>query len=64
MKNAIIYLISVCVLWLCLSLNLTTRIREQNQYYVNKKLHETIYRYTELGMAFVVGAMLVNIILF
>jgi hypothetical protein len=62
MKDTI-YLISVCVLWFCLSLNLTTRIRERNQYYVNKKLHEAIYRYTELGMAFVVGAMLANILI-
>lgn len=62
MKDTI-YLISICVLCFCLSLNLTTRLREQNQYYVNKKLHEAIYRYTELGIAFVIGVMLVNILI-
>ena len=62
MKDTI-YLISVCVLWFCLSLNLTTRIRERHQYYVNKKLHKAIYRYTELGIAFVRGVMLVNILI-
>lgn len=62
MKDTI-YLISVCVLWFCLSLNLTTRIRERNQYYVNKKLHKAIYRYTELEIAFVIGVILVNILI-
>lgn len=62
MKDTI-YLISICVLCFCLSLNLTTRIKDQNEYYVNKKLHEAIYRFTELGMAFVVGAILANILI-
>lgn len=62
MKDTI-YLISVCVLWFCLSLNLTTRIRERNQYYVNKNYIKAIYRYTELGIAFVIGVILVNILI-